>query len=151
MEFFSLFDFCKKKIKKENIFDNQNSQIVVKFGSIWAKMGHFWIFNKKAKSSFFRLQRLGFMQRNRKFQFAVFEKKNANNLCFWAFWVKMDQIGPKRGHFWIFGQKVKTSPSFFFQNKILENTNGRFQRKSGGWRETDRETDWQRRMTIYRS
>ena len=37
--YFSIF--VKKEGKKFKIFDNQNAQIWVKFGPIWAKMGHF--------------------------------------------------------------------------------------------------------------
>ena len=40
-----------------------------------------------------------------------FQKKYKKTLI-WAFWVKMEQIGSKRGHFRIFGEKVKTVPSF---------------------------------------
>ena len=117
-----------------------------KFGSNLAQFGPKWVIfefsTKKRNRHFFRLQSLGFVQKIRKFQCTVFEK-NAKNLCFWAFLVKMGQIGPKRGHFRIFGEKVKTSPSFpiffIFQNKKLENSNARFRRKSGGRRETERQ------------
>ena len=62
----------------------------------------------------------------------------------------LGQNGPnwaKMGHFRIFGEKVKTSPSypffFIFQNKKSENSNARFRRKSGARRQTterERET-----------
>ena len=71
-------------------------------------------------------------------------QKNANNLCFWAFWVKMGQIGPKKSHFRIFGEKVKTSPSlpiFYFQNRKFENSNARFRIKSVERRQRDRQRD----------
>ena len=65
------------------------------------------------------------------------------------FWGILGQNGPnwaKMGHFRIFGEKVKTSPSypffFIFQNKKSENYNARFRRKSGARRErgqTDRD------------
>ncbi len=109
------------------IFDDQNFEMSVnrtKSGQIWVNFGQngsFLNFPQKSETViFFRLQRVGFVQKIRRFQCAVFEK-NAKNLCFWAFWVKMGQIGPKRGHFRIFGEKVKTSPSFpiflFFKTK----------------------------------
>ena len=82
-------------------------------GQFWPKWVIFEFSPKKRNRYFFRLQGLGFVQKIRKFQCEVFEK-NAKNLCFWAFWAKM-------GHFRIFGEKVKTSPSYpffcIFQNK----------------------------------
>ena len=81
-------------------------------------------------------------------------KKNAKNLCFWAFWVKMGQIEPKRGHFRIFGEKVKNSPSFpilfYFSKQKKLKFHCAISEKN--WRtEIDRETDRQRRVTVYRS
>ena len=115
---------------------------LVKFGQIWAKMVHFWIFDKKVKLSFFLTPEITLRAKIGKFQ-APFSK-NAKNLCFWAFCVKMGQIGPKRGHFRICGEKVKTSPSFPIFLFFGENL-------ANGERLRDRQRHTQRRVTIYRS
>jgi hypothetical protein len=69
-------------------------------------------------------------------------RKNAKNIRFFAFWAKMSLNKPKMGHFRIFGEKMKTSPSnpfvFIFQNKKSENSNAWFLRKSGGRRRQTR-------------
>ncbi len=151
-------DFSARNNFFSRFFDDQNfdksvnrarnAQIWVNFG----QNGSFLNFPQKSETViFFRLQRVGFVQKIRRFQCAVFEK-NAKNLCFWAFWAKKGQIGPKRGHFRIFGQKVKTSRSypffFIFQNKKSENSNARFRRKSGGRRETERRETRETRVNL---
>ena len=101
-----------------------------KFGSNLGQFGPKWVIfefsTKKRNRHFFRLQRLGFVQKIRKFQCAVFEK-NAKNL--------------QMVHFRIFGEKVKTSPFYPFfhlSKQKSENSNARFRRKSGGRRQRDR-------------
>ena len=90
---------------------SQISQTQAKFGSILAKKGQFS-----------RLKRLGFLQKFRKFQCAVFEKMLKTSI-FGHFGPKrpiLDHLWPKRGHFRIFGEKAKTSLfySFFFHFSI---------------------------------
>ena len=68
--FFSIF--VKKKKEKETISDDQNAQTWVKFGPKWVI---FEFSTKKRNRYFFRLQRLDLVQKIRKFQCVVFEKK----------------------------------------------------------------------------
>ena len=95
-------------------------------GQFWPKWVIFEFSPKSETGMFFRLQRLGVVQKIRKFQCAVF-KKNVKTTIFGHFgqiWVNFGQNGPKRGHFRIFGEKVKTLPSYpfflFFKKKIRE-------------------------------
>ena len=120
-------------------------------GKKWQNLGQIWV-NFGQNGSF-----LNFRQKSKTVIFFVrFSKKMRKTSVFWHFGpkrAKLGQNGPKMGHFRIFGEKVKTSPSypffFIFQNKKSENSNVRFRRKSGTRRR--RQTERQRRVTIYRS
>ena len=104
------------------------SSIQPNLGQIWVNIGQkgpFFKFPRKNKAViFFGLQRLGFLQKIRKFQCGVFEK-NVKTPIFGYFGPKrpiLDHFWPKRGHFRIFGEKAKTSLfysffSFFNTNK----------------------------------
>jgi hypothetical protein len=81
-------------------------------GQFWPKWVIFEFSTKKRNSHFFRLQRLGFVEKIRKFQCAVFEK-NAKNLCFWAFWAKK---GPFSNFRWK-SENVTFLPIFFMFQK----------------------------------
>ena len=104
------FRFLKKEkeIQKFKIFDDQNFQKSVnraRNAQIWVNFyqnGSFFNFRQKSETViFFRLQRLGFVQKIRKFQCMVFNK-NAKNLRFWAFLAILAQ----NGQFWtVFGPK----------------------------------------------
>ena len=98
------FDFWKNIWKFFYLFLTTK---MPEFGS----MGHLWIFQSR---HFFRLQRLGFVQKLGNSN-ALFSKKNAKKPPF--FW----HFGPKRDNFRIFSEKVKTSPSYpfflFFKTK----------------------------------
>ena len=124
-----IFRFLKKNNQNFKIFDDQNFEKSVnraRNAQIWVNFGQngsFFNFRQKSETViFFRLQRLGFVQKIRKFQCALFEK-NAKNLCFLAFWAKKGQIGPKwaqNGPFSNFrwkSENVTFLPIFFiFQN-----------------------------------
>ena len=74
-------------------------------------------------------------------------KKKAKTLCFWDFWGKMGQKG---GIFEFLVKKGKRHLSqfvLFFKTKKIENFNAQFRGKFSG----QRETEIQRRVTIYRS
>ena len=77
------------------------SQIWPNLGQIWVNFdqkGPFLKFPQKSENAiFFRLQRLCFEQKIRKFRCAVLEK-NAKNIHFWSFWPKraiLDSFWPK--------------------------------------------------------
>ena len=106
----------------------------------WPIMAIFEFSPKKRNSHFFRLQRLGFVQKIREFQCAVFEKMLFLRILF--------QNGPKMDHFRIFGEKVKTSPSYpfflFFKTKnqkIPMCGFGENLTDGNDGRETDRQTE----------
>ena len=114
---------------------------------------------KKRNRHFFRLQRLGFVQKIRKFQFAVFQK-NAKNHHFWSFW-------PNLGQFWSKWAKKGLFSNFPEKNQnvtFLHSLRLAFMQKIGKfqcavlekiWRTETRERDErerrQRRWRIYRS
>ena len=124
----------------------------------WVKFGPIWVIfkfsTKKRNRHFFPLPETRLCAKIQEIPMRGFQKKkNAKKLCFWAFWVKMGQIGPKRGHFRIFGEKVKTSPSFpicfIFQKQKIRKFQCVVSEKN--WRT---ERDRQRDMTetcVYRS
>ena len=95
------------------------SELCPILGQIWVNFcqkGPYLNFCQKNETGIFRLQRLGFVQKIRKFQSAV-SKKMIETAIFGHFdqiWVYFGQNGPIRDHFRIFGEKMKTSPSYTF-------------------------------------
>ena len=125
-------------------FLRPNGQIQAKFGSILAKKGNFLNFPEKSKPSFFFDSRDQASCKKLGNSNAQFSKKMRKTPIFGHFGPKrpiLDQKGPKRGHFRIFGEKAKTSLfySFFFifQYKKSENSNARIFRKIGTYGRTD--------------
>ena len=96
---FSIFVKKKKKKKKLKIFDDQNVQIWVIFGQNESFLN---FQHTKVKPSFFRLRRLGFVQKIRKFQCTVFEKKRSNN-----FWWKSEKVTFVRSERLLFIEKIR--------------------------------------------
>ena len=140
---------CLKSVSKPPTFrffrDFHLFQHPAKLAKLRPNLGQYWPkraifkFPRKTKAAiFFGLQRLGFLQKIRKFQCTVFEKKILKTPIFGYFGPKrpiLDHFWLKRGHFRIFGEKAKTSRfySFFFifQYKKSENSNARIFGKMG--------------------
>ena len=107
--------------------------------SIFAKMSHFWILQKRRNHNFYRLQLLGFMK-----------KLGNSNTQFWNEMQKTMFLGQKGTifEFSVKSENVNFLPIFVHFPKKSENFNVWFCKKYGGGRQTDRR---QRRGWIYRS
>ena len=107
-------------------------------GKFWPKREFFKFPQKNKAVIFFWLQRLGFLQKIRKFQCAVFGK-NAKNTHFRVFWAKKANFGPfvakkRKRHFF-------THFLVIFQYKKSENSNTRIFGKMGTYGRTHGRTE----------
>ena len=136
---------CKKNLRFWAKWPNLG-QIWVNFG----QKGPFLNFPKKCENViFFRLQRLGLVQKISKFWWTDWEK-NAKNLHFWSFWAK-------KANFWQFLAKmakmvkmIKKALGTFFLTfwslpncKVSEKNNEGILRKRVTDKRTDKRTDRQ--------
>ena len=94
---FKNFVFCN---------DIHGRKIWSNLGQIWVKLarnGSFLKFRQNGDTVIYlRCHRIGFVEKIRKFQCAVFER-SGENLCFWAFWCKK---WAKKGPFRLFGENA---------------------------------------------
>ena len=105
-------------------------------GQIWPKMAIFEFSQKIRKHHFFRLKRLGLVQKISKFWRTDWEK-NAKNLHFWSFWAKKANFGQFLAKMAKMVKMIKKALGTFFLTfwtltsyKISEKSDERFMRKS---------------------